>query len=129
MLLAIYQVNRMLECRNTNPQCLLFSLPDDAPTLRELISFPMAGCRVNVVEKIAGYSDFGVMLLEDDDGSKMNNIEKEKRGNVLDIVHHIFMLWRQGKGRQPVTWATLIAVLQDIGLDTLAQNIEDNLLP
>ena len=123
----------MLECRNTSPQCLhlasFFPLPDDAPTLRELISFPMAGSRVNVVEKIASYSDFGVMLLEDDDGSKMNNIEKEKRGNVSDIVRHIFMLWRQGKGRQPVTWATLIAVLRDIGLNTLAQNIEDNLLP
>ena len=133
MLLVIYQVNRMLECRNTSPQCLhlasSFSLPDDAPTLRELISFPMTGCRVNVVEKIASYSDFGVMLLEDDDGSKMNNIEKEKRGNVSDIVRHIFMLWLQGKGRQPVTWATLIAVLRDIDLNALAQNVEDNLLP
>ena len=84
---------------------------------------------MNVVEKIASYSDFGVMLLEDDDGSKMSNIEKEKRGNVSDIVRHVFMLWRQGKGRQPVTWVTLIAVLQDIGLNALAQNIEDNLLP
>ena len=102
----------------------------DAPNLRELISFPMAGCTVmNVIEKIgAKCVEFGVMLLEDD-GSRINAIDKEKRGNVSDIICHIFMLWRQGKGRQPVTWATLIAVLRDICLNALALDIEGNLLP
>ena len=91
----------------------------------------MAGSTVmNVIEKIgAKCVEFGVMLLEDDDGSRINAIDKEKRGNVSDIICHIFMLWRQGKGRQPVTWATLIAVLREIGLNALALDIEGNLLP
>ena len=103
---------------------------DDAPTSRELISFPMAGCKVNVVDKIGdNYGVFGVLLLEDDDESKISAIEMEKRGNVSGILHHIFKLWREGKGRQPVTWATLIAVLREIGLNALALDIEENLLP
>ena len=91
----------------------------------------MAGCTVmNVIEKIgAKCGEFGVMLLEDDDGSRINAIDKEKRGNVSDIICHIFMLWRQGEGRQPVTWATLNAVLREIGLNALALDIEGNLLP
>ena len=91
----------------------------------------MTGCTVmNVIEKIgANYGEFGVMLLEDDDGSRISAIEMEKRGNVSGIIRHIFMLWHQGKGRQPVTWATLIAVLRDMGLNTLALDIEGNLLP
>ena len=113
--------------RNALSICIFL---DDAPTLRELISFPMAGCKVNVVDKIgANYGEFGVLLLEDDDGSKISAIEMEKRGNVSGIIRHIFKLWRKGKGRQPVTWATLIVVLQDIGLNALALDIEDNLLP
>ena len=90
----------------------------------------MPGCKVNVVEKIgAKCVEFGVMLLEDDNGSRINAIDKEKRGNVSDVICHIFMLWQQGKGRQPVTWATLITVLRDIGLNALALDIEGNLLP
>ena len=85
---------------------------------------------MNVVDKIgANYGEFGVLLLEDDDGGKISTIEMEKRGNVSGIIRHIFKLWREGKGRHPVTWATLIAVLQDIGLNALALDIEDNLQP
>ena len=98
---------------------------DDLPTLMKFISFPMASGKVNLAEKIGNsYAEFGVMLLEDEDESRTIAIVKEERGSASNINRHIFRLWLQGKGRQPVTWATLVSVLQDIGLDTLASNID-----
>ena len=39
------------------------------------------------------------------------------------INEEILRQWLSGKGKQPVTWATLIEVLHDIGLSTLAKDI------
>ena len=79
---------------------------------------------MNLTEKIGvSYYEFGVQLLDDDDGDKIAAIEKELGKSALDINRQVFRLWLKGKGRQPVTWATLVAVLQDIGLARLAQDI------
>ena len=79
---------------------------------------------MNLAEKIGvSYYEFGVQLLDDDDGDKITAIEKELGKSALDINRRVFRLWLKGKGRQPVTWATLVAVLQDIGLARLAQDI------
>lgn len=91
--------------------------------MSELISFPLglAGCKVNLAEKIGDkYYEFGFLLLED----KISAIESEERGKVLNINRRIFQAWLQGKGKVPVSWATLIAVLQDTELKTLARDIE-----
>ena len=80
---------------------------------------------MNLAEEIGvNYYNFGLLLLEDKDGNLMSAIEQEKMRNAAEIVRHTFRLWLQGKGRQPVTWATLVAVLQDIGLVKLAKDIE-----
>ena len=99
---------------------------DCTPTLISLISFPMSNeGKVNLADEIGvNYYSFGVLLLEDKYGNQMSAIEKELRGNAPDIVYRTFRLWLQGKGRQPVTWATLVAVLQDTGLVKLAKDIE-----
>ena len=99
---------------------------DCTPTLVNLISFPMSnGGKLNLADEIGvSYYGFGVLLLEDKDGNQMSAIEKEMRGNAPDIVYRTFRLWLQGKGRQPVTWDTLVAVLQDTGLIKLAKDIE-----
>ena len=99
-------------------------LADTTPTLMELIRFPMPDRKVNLAEIIGvNYFDFGVLLLEDETGDQMSAIEKERRGNASDIIRHTFRLWLQGKGRQPVSWDTLVTVLQDIGLNKLARDI------
>jgi hypothetical protein len=85
----------------------------------------MFGGKVNLPEKIGvNYRALGVLLLMDDDGDCITAIAKELRGNAADINLEILRLWLKGKGRRPVTWATLVAVLQDIGLEKLAKNIE-----
>lgn len=104
----------------------MFRFVDCTPTLIDLITFPMSnGGKVNLAEEIGvNYYNFGLLLLEDKDGNQMSAIEREQMRNAPEIVRHTFRLWLQGKGRQPVTWATLVAVLQDTGLIKLANDIE-----
>ena len=68
---------------------------------------------------------FGIQILEDGDGERMNAIENELKCNAERINIRVFQLWLQGRGRQPVTYATLVTVLQDIGLNKLAKDIRD----
>ena len=80
---------------------------------------------MNLAEKIGvNYCEFGILLLEDDYGDRIAAIEKEQGKSASDINLEVFRLWLKGKGKQPVTWATLVAVLQDIGLVKLASDIE-----
>ena len=99
---------------------------DEVPTLRELLCFPIIpGRKVNLIEKIGpDYFIFGVLLLEDD-GGQIVAFEKEQMKNAVDICRQIFMWWLKGKGKQPVTWSTLVTVLQEIDLNQLAKNIAD----
>ena len=94
----------------------------------EIICFPSTrstGGRINLVKEIGGeYSTFGILLLEDVDGSKVSSIEKELLKNAVDINRRIFTLWLSGKGKQPVTWSTLAGVLCDADLNRLAAIIE-----
>ncbi len=62
-------------------------------------------------------------LLNDRDGAKLQAIEHQYRGDPLWINHEIFSRWLQGEGRQPVTWATLVGVLRDIRMNSLADDI------
>ena len=99
---------------------------DGVPTLREMISFPMRGGKVNLVEYIApDYFTFGILLLEDDNGAKICALQKKLMKNATDICRQVLMLWLKGMGKQPVTWSTLVTVLQESDLNQLAQNIAD----
>lgn len=73
------------------------------------------------------YKSFGVMLLEDSSGEKINTIEREKRGDVADIIHEILRVWLQGRGKQPVTWNTFACVLESIQRYDLAEMIMHHL--
>ena len=105
------------------PLCFFHS--DSTPTLCQLISFPMPDGKVNLAMKIgADYTTFGILLLDDATGDRITAIENEHKCNADRINLRVLQLWVQGKGRQPVTWATLVAVLQDTGLVKLANDIE-----
>ena len=104
-------------------------LNSDKPTLPMLISFKCKnGKKINVLEKIGvKYSDFGVLLLNDDDGSKVSAIVDKNMREAKPILTDILKLWLQGEGR-PVSWKTLVEVLEDIGLCRLAEDIRSMFL-
>ena len=81
--------------------------------------------RINIPQEISTkYPQFGILLLEDTNGTKIRNIEYKHRGDAEQINLEILEEWINGRGRQPVSWATLTEVLQDVELSELASDIE-----
>jgi len=52
-------------------------------------------------------------------------MEHKHRGDVEQINMEILWEWVSGRGKQPVTWATLTEVLRDVELSVLARDIEE----
>ena len=92
--------------------------PGTKPTLPELL-------QLNISRDIATkYFEFGTFLLDDSIGSRVRNLEHQHQRNAEQINTEILRQWVNGSGKKPVTWATLVEVLRDIELSTLADNIE-----
>ena len=84
--------------------------------------------RLNIFEKIGShYEDFGILLLNDESGGKVQAIVKEHMGEAKSINREIFREWLRSGGASPVSWRTLIDVLNDIGLKPLAKDITNTL--
>ena len=80
---------------------------------------------INVAEKISTkYHDFGILLLDDSDGTRVQNIQHKHREDAERINKEILQEWTAGRGKKPVSWETMTEVLHDIGLSALASEIE-----
>jgi hypothetical protein len=80
---------------------------------------------VNLTEIIGvHYMEFGILLLDDFNGHRMDTIEREYRAHAQSIVVEVLRLWLRGSGRQPVSWATFVDVLHNIELNALAHDIQ-----
>ena len=90
----------------------------------EFINFPMPSGKVNLAQKINRFQDFGIIILKDNEGDHIDAIMREHRDRAEDINKSVFRLWVKGEGLKPVSWATLVDVLQDVGLNTLARDIK-----
>ena len=87
------------------------------PSLPELV-------RLRISHQVgANYFAFGILLLNDKTGSRVNIIEDECHGKPERIVLRILQEWLEGKGL-PVTWMSLIQTLRDTDLLVLADQIE-----
>ena len=69
------------------------------------------------------YFDFGTHLLQDPTGAHLRDLEHQLSKDGEEINRHILTEWLSGEGR-PVTWATLVEVLNIIGMGELAKQIE-----
>ena len=97
--------------------CPFFSFLVEPPSLPELL-------RLKVHQQVgANYSMFGIFLLNDKTGSRIDSIEEYCRGNPEKITRKILQEWLEGKGL-PVTWETLIKTLRDVELTVLADHIQ-----
>ena len=100
--------------------------PHTKPNLQELLKFTCTDGRViNIpVEIGTKYVQFGTFLLDDRNGSRVKVIAHKYLNDAEQINTEILQQWLVGSGKQPVTWATLVKVLHDIKLSTLAGEIE-----
>ena len=84
--------------------------------------------RLKVYERITVKNhDFGITLLKDAHGSITSTIEYQHKGFPTRITEAILQRWLEGTGRTPQTWHTLLTVLREIELNTLANDIEESL--
>ena len=96
----------------------------ERPNLPQLISFEG---RTSIPQKISNeYYKFGILLLEDSTGAVTQKI-KHKHSSLDRINMEILRQWIEGRGKQPVTWETLIEVIREINLIVLAQEIVEGL--
>ena len=100
--------------------------PGTKPTLPELLRFNFAGGRVVNIPAEVGtkYVKFGTLLLDDRDGSRVKMIAHKHQQDGKEINTEFFQEWLTGRGKQPVTWATLVDVLHGINLNKLAGEIK-----
>ena len=73
------------------------------------------------------FVDLGLNLLNDDDGTLVDQIKADCHYKSANIVAEISTRWVRGTGKQPVTWRTLTQALSSIGLTKLASSIEQSL--
>ena len=94
-----------------------YTYTDQAPSLPELL-------QLKIPEHIgADYKTFGVILLNDKNGSKVNIIKKACHYDPKDIVITILEEWLTGKGKL-CTWKILIETLKDCELNVLAEQMQ-----
>jgi len=89
-----------------------------------LLAFPGKSEKINIPERIGTkYLRFGILLLDDKAGEKLDAVTKEK-SDVTDINLAILMRWLRGEGRA-ISWKILTQVLRECDLTVLAEKIED----
>ena len=97
----------------------------DRPTLIKCVTFRGRERMINIPQEIGvQYFAFGCLLLEDVTGTRIRSIVHKTREDIQHTNIAILEQWISGEGRQPVTWKILTEVLRDIGLSTLAADIE-----
>ena len=71
------------------------------------------------------YRQFGIFLLNDPMGSRVNNIIHKHHHEGPECINMaILQEWMEGRG-QPLTWDTLVKTLENIQLKILAKDIRD----
>ena len=106
----------------------LFLSAAERPSLPQLLSLkPRGGNIISIMSR--EYKRLGHILLNDDDGTIVDQITDDNSGpnKSRDIVMEILKRWIRGKGKEPVTWGTLIEVLYDLELSELASHMEGSL--
>ena len=102
---------------------------DAKPTFLVLEDFQLQdGSTINILDRIGTqYKRLGRRLLQDEDGTTLEQLESDKRGQADAIKSNIMTRWLRGEGKMPVTWRTLIDVLEKVKFGKLAQDMRDAL--
>ena len=89
----------------------------------------VTGGTINIINEVGmQYEVLGTLLLNDTRGGILPTIKSEKLLNATEITTEIMRRWLNGKGRQPVTWQTLIECLHFVGLPHIVSIIVQSLL-
>ena len=122
ILYAVNPAHVLILHNHNNVDCDSSVVTVEPPTLPELI-------RMKVPQEVGkNYTNFGIFLLEDRTGNRVDTIEEECCGKPDRITGKILQEWVLGKGAA-LTWQTLVKTLNDCKLNTLADRIQATKLP
>ena len=80
------------------------------------------GTSLRIVDEIGTkYEQFGILLLEDESGNRVEIIEHDEL-KVEKIITQILREWLKGAGLKPA-WGTILKVLKRMEMTDLADNI------
>ena len=105
----------------------MLSHADDVntPDLLQLLKFPGKTKSFSIASEVGvKYKQFGIFLLNDGKGAKVDSIAQKHLLDSEQINIEILQLWLAGEGMD-VSWETLVGVLSDVGLGELATEIAD----
>ena len=100
------------------------------PTVKLLTSLPIPGDGAkrknhNIIQRTSTcYTNLAMYLLDDDNCEIVDSLKEKCHGDPVEITRAVYKKWIFGTGRQPVTWQTLVDVLREIQLNSLAEEIE-----
>ena len=86
--------------------------------------------KIKITERLCTeWKTIGQLLDFDDYGSKVLKIEEQTR-DMEDCLTQVLSLWLQGRSRayKPATWKTFVELLKDSDQNSLASELERQLL-
>ena len=93
--------------------------------MSELLNFKVGDRNINIPREIGcKYQNFGAQLLQEHTSAHIDDLEHRYRGNGEEINRHILQEWLEGRGRKPITWATLATILRNAEKGELAAKLE-----
>ena len=118
------------DCAGTVTQTQMPHSADDKPDFETLKNLQRKdGTSFSVIDELGReYNRVATQLLDDKTGSIMENI-REDATKGSEIKKEMFERWLGNTGKKPVTWRTLITLLESnvIRLGTLASDIRNAL--
>ena len=112
--------------------CISTPVPADLEctqlTMVDLIRLRGKRGKLNIAREVGSeFTEFGILLLNDRKGERVKEIA-EKHDSDYDRNMETLRQWINGNGIKPITWATLVDVLEDLDLVTLAEDIRSSVL-
>lgn len=99
-----------------------------APLPAQLESFNAANRKFNIYDEISSsFMSFGIHMLKDRTGTKVDAMRRAKLGDPVDTTKEIFRHWLQGEGI-PATWDQLVKSLRHADLQVVADDIDKCLI-
>lgn len=109
-------------------QALISCCTGKAPLPSQLESFNAANKKLNIYDEISvSFTSFGIHMLRDRTGTKVDAIRRAKLGDPVDTTKEIFRQWLNGAGI-PATWDQLVKTLRHADLQVVADDIDKCLI-
>lgn len=96
----------------------------------QLTSLKVDGRKKNlkIIQKTSKhYANLTMFLLDDSNHDIVDSLNVKHHSDPVVIVTDVYKEWIAGTGKKQVTWQTLVDVLKDIELNSLAEDIETGL--